>query len=169
MKAKLNTTSAFLVVLFYLVFSLIASLLAAIFFGGLKASDSDTLVNGVIDSGMYANLIVMIVLILISLYIFKESRKDIFFERKPFALSKLYYLVPLAWLGVTIFALFNVDFSAYPIGVILLVLVATLAIGVNEETVTRGIMLIGLRNSKVSEWKAWLIMVVVFGLGAGHI
>ena len=70
---------------------------------------------------------------------------------------------------MTIFALFNVDFSAYPIGVVLLVLVATLAIGVNEETVTRGIMLIGLRNSKVSEWKAWLITVVVFGLGAGHI
>ena len=85
MKAKLNTTSAFLVVLFYLVFSIIASLLAAIFFGGVEASDSDTLINGVIDSGMYANLIVMIVLILISLYIFKESRKDIFFERKPFA------------------------------------------------------------------------------------
>lgn len=164
MKAKLNTTSAFLVVLFYLVFSIIASLLAAIFFGGVEASESDKLVDGVIDSGMYANLIVMIVLIFISLYVFKESRKDIFFERKSFALSRLYYLFPLAWLGVTIFALFNVDFSAYPIGVILLVLVASLAIGVNEETVTRGIMLIGLRNSKVSEWKAWLITVVVFAL-----
>lgn len=164
MKPKLNTKSAFLVVLFYLVFSIVAALFAAIFFGGIEASESDAIINGVIDSGMYGNIIVLIALLFISLYVFKQSRKDIFFERKSFGLSKLYYLFPLAWLGVTIFALFNVDFSAYSPGVILLVLVATLVIGANEEIVTRGIMLIGLRNSGVAEWKAWLITVVVFAL-----
>jgi membrane protease YdiL (CAAX protease family) len=76
----------------------------------------------------------------------------------------LYYLFPLAWFGVTLVALFNVDYSAYSLGEILLVLLATLAIGANEEIVTRGIMLIGLRNSGVAEWKAWLVTVVVFAL-----
>lgn len=164
MKAKLNAKSASLVVLFYLVFSIVASLIAAILFGGIEASEGDTLIDGVIDSGMYGNIIVLISILFISIYVFKDSKKDIFFERKSFALSKLYYLFPLAWFGVTLIALFNVDFSAYSPGVILLVLVATLAIGANEEIVTRGIMLVGLRNSGVSEWKAWLITVAVFAL-----
>ena len=60
--------------------------------------------------------------------------------------------------------LFNVDFSAYPLRVILLVIVATLVIGFNEEVVTRGLMLIGLRNNKWDEWKAWVMTVVVFSL-----
>jgi membrane protease YdiL (CAAX protease family) len=146
------------------VLSIIASLLAAIFFGGIDSSDTDTIFDGVIDSGMYGTIIVLIVLLFICLYVFKGSRRDLFFERKPFSLSKLYYLFPLAWFGVTLVALFNVDYSAYSLGEILLVLLATLAIGANEEIVTRGIMLIGLRNSGVAEWKAWLVTVVVFAL-----
>ena len=164
MKAKLNARSAFLVVFLYLVLSILAALLAAIFFGGVDASEADRLIEGVIDSGMYATIIVLIVLLFISIYVFEDSRRDIFFERKPFSLSKLYYLFPLAWLGVTLVALFNVDYSAYSLGEILLVLLATLAIGANEEIVTRGISLIGLRNSGVTEWKAWLVTVVVFAL-----
>lgn len=62
------------------------------------------------------------------------------------------------------FALFNVDYSAYSPGEILLLVAAALVIGVNEEIVTRGILLIGLRNSGVSEWTAWLASLVVFAL-----
>jgi len=164
MKTNLSARSAFLVVFLYLALSIIAALLAAIFFGGIETSDSDRLVDGVIDSGMVATIIVLIVFLFISLYVFKDSRRDIFFERKPFALSKFYYLFPLTWLGVAIVALVNVDYSAYSFDQILLVLVAALAIGANEEIVTRGILLIGLRNSHVDEWKAWLVTVAAFAL-----
>ena len=61
-------------------------------------------------------------------------------------------------------ALFNVDYAAYSLADILLVLIAALAIGANEEIVTRGILLIGLRNSRLDEWKAWLLTVAVFAL-----
>jgi membrane protease YdiL (CAAX protease family) len=164
MKAKLNAKSASLVVLLYLVLSILAALLAAIFFGGIDASDTDRLIDGVIDSGMVANILVLIILLFISLYVFKASRRDIFFERKPFALSKLYYLFPFAWFAVTVVALLNVDYSAYSLNEIILVLIAALTIGVNEEIVTRGILLIGLRNSRLDEWKAWLVTVAAFAL-----
>jgi len=164
MRAKLTAKSASLVVLLYVVFSIIAGLFSAIFFGGVNKSQNETIIDGVIGSGMYGMIIVMIVLMVISIFVFTESRRDIFFERKSFDLSKLYYLFPLTWLGVTLFALFNVDFSSYSFDVILLVMVASLAIGVNEEIVTRGILLVGLRNSGLAEWKAWLMTVVVFSL-----
>lgn len=45
---------------------------------------------------------------------------------------------------------------------IVLTALASLAIGVNEEIVTRGILLVGLRNSKVKEWLAWIITLAVF-------
>lgn len=164
MNLDLNSKSAFLTVFLYLVVAIIAGLLAAIFFGGSGLSASGTIIDDVIDSSMYGNIIVLMVLLLISTNVFKESRRDIFFERKSFALSKLYFFFPLAWLGVTVFALFNVDYSAYSLSVFPLLLVATLAIGANEEIVTRGILLIGLRNSGLAEWKVWLVSVGVFGL-----
>lgn len=164
MRPKLNVKSASLVVLFYLGFSILAGFFSAIFFGGIVSSQGNTSVAGVIDGGMYGTIIVMVVLLFISIFVFKDDRKDIFFERKPFNLSKLYYLLPLAWIGVSFFALYNVDFSAYSPGVIMLVIVASLAIGVNEEIVTRGLLLVGLRNSGFAEWKAWLVTVVVFSL-----
>ena len=164
MKPKLNTLSASLVVLFYIIFSLFSALIARILFGGINPSGSDRIVDSVIGSGMFGNMIVMIALLFISLYIFKDSTKDIFFERKPFNLSKLYYLLPLTWLLVSVFALFNVDFSSYSTGEILLILVAALVIGINEEVLTRGIMLVGLRNSGIAEWKAWMITLVGFAL-----
>jgi membrane protease YdiL (CAAX protease family) len=163
MKPKLNAVSALIVVLLYLVVSIVAGVLALILFGG-STSSTDRLIDGVIDSGMAANLLVMVGLLFVSFWVFKASRRDIFFERKPFALSKGYYLFPLTWLGVALFAFSQVDFSAYSASTILLVLVAALAIGVNEEIVTRGILLVGLRNSGVAEWIAWLITVAVFSL-----
>ena len=163
-KLKLNAGFAFLVVFLYLVLSILAALFAAIFFRGIDSSETDRLIDGAIDSGMVGNILVLIILLFISFYVFKDSRRDIFFERKPFALSKLYYLFPLAWFGVTVAALLKVDYSAYTLVEILLVLLAALAIGANEEIVTRGIALVGLRNSVVAEWKAWLVTVAVFAL-----
>ena len=106
----------------------------------------------------------MVILMYISLVVLKDSRGDIFFERKPFSLSKRYYLFPLTWILVSLFALYNVDYSAYSLKEILLVLVASLAIGFNEELVTRGILLVGLRNNSLAEWLAWIITLVVFSL-----
>lgn len=164
METKLNTRTAFLVVFFYLVVSIVAALFTSIFFGGGSASASNRNIDDVVDSGMVATMIVLIILLFISLYVFRESRRDIFLERKRFDLSKLYYLFPLAEVAVIVLVSFNVDYSAYSLGEILLVLLAALFIGANEEIVTRGILLIGLRNSRVTEWKAWLVTLVVFAL-----
>ena len=163
-KPRLNARSALLLVVLYLVASIVVSVLASILFGGTRASAADRVIDGAIDSSIVANLIVMVGLLAVSLWLFKGSRRDIFFERKPFGLSKLYYVFPLVYLGVTLFALTQVDYTAYSVRVILLTLVATLAIGVNEEIVTRGILLVGLRNSGVAEWLVWLITVVVFSI-----
>ena len=106
----------------------------------------------------------MWVLLFISLVIFRDSRRDIFFERKRFSLSKWYYLFPIVQIAVILFALFNVDFAAFSMRDIVLLIIATLTIGVNEELVTRGILLVGLRNSGMAEWKAWLGTIIVFSL-----
>lgn len=164
MTAKLNAKSAFLVALFYLVVSLAASFIAAILLGGLQSSPDETNIDDVIDSGMVANIVISILLLAICVIVFKESRRDIFFERSRFNLSKLYYLFPLASFVVSLFALSQVDYSAYSLRVILLVVLATLAIGFNEEVVTRGILLVGLRSNGWDEWKAWVMTVVVFSL-----
>jgi membrane protease YdiL (CAAX protease family) len=164
MKAKLNPKSALWVALFYVLFSIFASLITTIFLGGTKTDSAERYIDQTIDSGMYALLVVMAVLLIISLVVFKDSRRDIFFERKQFALSKAYYLFPLAQVVVILFALFNVDFAAFSMRDILLLIIATLTIGVNEELVTRGILLVGLRNSGMAEWKAWLGTIIVFSL-----
>ncbi len=161
---KLNTKPAFLLVLFYLVFSFATAFFVVIFSGGLQSASYERNIDSVIGRSMIGNIIVMVVLLFISLFVFKDSRKDIFFERTRFNLSKLYYLFPLISFAVSLFVLFNVDYSAYSLRVILLVAVATLVIGFNEEVVTRGILLIGLRNNKWDEWKAWIMTVVAFSL-----
>ena len=95
LKPRLNAGSALLVVVLYLVASIVVSVLAAIFFGGIRDSSTDRVIDGVIDSSIVANLIIMVGVLWVSIWLFKASRKDIFFERKPFALSKLYYGFPL--------------------------------------------------------------------------
>lgn len=164
MNTKLNTKTGLIASLLYIVISIAAAFIAAIFFGGVQASPDERVVDGVIDSGMIANIAISIGLLYVCFVVFKDSTRDIFFERKRFNLSKLYYLFPLTSFAVILFALTQVDYSAYSLRVILLVLLATLSIGFNEEVVTRGILLVGLRNSKWDEWKAWVITVIVFSL-----
>lgn len=164
MNTRLNTKSAFVVVLFELVFSVVAGVIAAIFFGGVKTSQEGAVIDKVLGSSMAASILVMCVLLFISFVVFKDSRRDIFFERQRFSLAKWYYLFPLAWVGVSLFVLAQVQFAAYAPVVILQVIIAALAIAVNEEIVTRGILLVGLRNSRVAEWRAWLVTLLVFSL-----
>ena len=164
MKSKLTAKTAFLIVLLYPILAILASFLARIFFGSMDAPQRNTNIHEVIGRGMYGTIMVSVVLIVASIYVFKDSTRDTFFERKPFGLSKLYYLFPLTWAGVALFALYNVDLSSYSFGVILRVIVASLAVAINEEVVTRSILLVGLRNSRFAEWLAWLITLVTFSL-----
>jgi len=165
MEKKLTAKSAFMIALLYPVLGIVASLFASILFGRIVPPKGNTNIDEVVGgTGMFGTIMVSIVLIYISVRVFANSKRDIFFERKSFNLSKAYYLFPLAWAGVALFALFNVDFSSYSFGVILRVIIAALAIGINEEIVARGILLVGLRNSRFAEWTAWLITLVVFSL-----
>lgn len=165
MHLKLNPKSALLVVLFYLVASVVVGLVVAIFFGGAgPAPAQERMIDGQIDSGMYATIGMSIVLLFVSFYVFKASSRDIFFERKQFSLSRLYYLFPLAWIAVAVVAFFQVDFSAYSAGDLIRVILLAIAIGINEEIVARGVLLVGMRNGGLAEWKAWIVTLVVFSL-----
>lgn len=164
MAKKLNTKSGLTAVVLYMIGSVIVGLAAALYFRSSPAAADERIVDNVIDSGMYANLIVSAVLILVCFFTFKGSTRDIFFEKTPFTLSKLYFLYPLILVGLYIWALTNVEWASYSMDVILLVILASLAIGFNEEVVTRGILLVGLRNSEVKEWKVFVITTVIFAL-----
>ena len=164
MKLKLTPKTGLLTVLFYLVVSIGIALFTAIFFGGGDSAAEERVIDGYIDSGMYAIIGVAVIMLFISFYVFRESSRDIFFEKKQFALSKLYYLVPLAEIAVIVVALTQVDFSAYSSSDILQVILLTIAIGINEEIVTRGILLVGLRNGGLAEWKVFAVTLVVFSV-----
>ena len=113
MKAKLTPKTALLTVLLYLLASIGMGLVIAIFFGGVEgsAAASKRLIDTEIDNGMYATIIISFVLLFVSFYVFKESSRDIFFERKPFALSRWYYLFPLAWVAVAPYTFFRLRVS----------------------------------------------------------
>ena len=128
MKTKLNAKSALLVVLGYLLVSILAAFFSRIFFGGINTSPAIRIIDQTIGSVMYGTIIVVVFLLYISLVILKDSRRDIIFERKPFSLSKRYYLFPLVWILVSLFVLSNVDYSAYALKDILLLLLATMVV-----------------------------------------
>lgn len=161
---KLNTKTAALVVVLYFFGSIGITLFAAVFLGGVSGSENRTNIEGVVGYSMVANLIVTVILLFACFVLFKESCRDIFFERTTFHLSRFYWAIPLVDVGVAVVALFNVEYSLMTLGAIALVPIAALAIGINEEIVTRGILLVGLRNDKVSEWKVYVITLVVFSL-----
>ena len=164
-RVKLNTTTALITVVLYLVGSIFAGLLAAIFFGGVGQETPDARnIDGLIDNTTISYLIVSAALFYICFRVFKESSHRIFFEEKAINQPRYYYLFPLLSLAVSAFALTQVDYAAFSARDILLVILAALAIGANEEIVTRGILLVGLRNSGVREWIAWLITLIVFSL-----
>lgn len=166
MKAKLTPKTALLTVLLYLPASIGMALFTRIFFGGgVGHSTVDKRqIDGLIGSNMYAIIAISFVLLFVSFYVFRESSRDIFFERKRFALSKWYYLFPLAWVAVAVGALFQVDYAAYSANEVFQLILLTIGIGINEEIVARGILLVGMRNGGLAEWKAWVVTLVVFSL-----
>ena len=164
MTTGLNARTGLISVVLYMIGSVIAGLAAAIYFRGLSTSSDARIIDNVIDSSMFANIIVSGALALVCFVIFRGSIRDIFFEKASFTLSKLYYTYPLILLGIIIWALANVEWASYSLNVILLVVVASIAIGFNEEVVTRGILVVGLRNSDVREWQVFAISTVIFGL-----
>ena len=161
---QLNSKTAALVVVLYFFGSIGITFFVAIFMGGVGSSENQTIMQSYIDDSLYANLIITAILLFVCFILFKENRKDIFFERTAFHLSRLYWAIPLVDFGVAVFALFNVEYSLIPFGTIALVFIAALSIGFNEEVVTRGILLVGLRNDKISEWKVYAITLIVFSL-----
>lgn len=166
MKAKLTPKTALLVVLLYLPASIGMAVFTRIFFGGgvgRSAADKRQ-IDGLIGSNMYAIVAISVVLLFVSFYVFRDSSRDIFFERKPFSLSKWYYLFPLAWVAAAAGALVQVDFAAYSANEVFQLILLTIGIGINEEIVTRGILLVGMRNGGLVEWKAWVVTLVVFSL-----
>jgi len=159
---KLNTKTATAVVAFYFIGSIILNLITTIVFGG--GAENKTNIESYTGSGFIANLIMTFILLFVCFVLFKDSVRDIFFERAAFNLSRLYWAIPLAEVVIAMIALFNVQYSLLTFGSIALVLIASLAIGFNEEVVTRGILLVGLRHDKLSEWKVYAITVIVFSL-----
>lgn len=160
----LNKKRGFITVILYFFGSIFLGLIAVIFFGGIKNGDGKTYIESAIDSGMYANLMMSAVLTFVVFKIFKNDIKDIFFERKKFNLSKLYFLIPIIEVLIIIFAFVNVQFSLIPIGSILLVFIASISIGFNEEVVTRGIFITGLRKDKIDEWKVYVLTLALFSV-----
>lgn len=161
---QLNTKTAAIVVALYLVGSIFVNLVVTLFRGGVGGSEYALNIESYIGNSLVANLIISFILFFVVLVLFKDSRKDIFFERAAFHLSRLYWAIPLAEVGIAIVTLFNVQYSLLAFGSIFLVLIASLSIGFNEEVVTRGILLVGLRNDKISEWKVYVITLIVFSL-----
>ena len=161
---KLNTKTAALVVGLYLVGSIVITLIVSIFVGGAGGSGDTTNIQNYVGDSLVANLIISFILFFVAVVLFKDSRKDIFFERAAFHLSRLYWAIPLAEVGIAVVTLFAVQYSLLAFGSIILALVAALSIGFNEEVVTRGILLVGLRNDRVSEWKVYVITLIVFSL-----
>lgn len=162
MKLKLNTITGVLITVLYFVGSIIITLLAAILSGSAGDSAVKTVAEDVIDYSMYVNLSIAAILLALCLVVFRDNLRDIFFERATFNLSKLYYAIPLVYLGIIIFALANVQFDGYSFSTIILVVIASFTIGFNEEVVTRGILLTGLRNDKLDEWKVYALSLAIF-------
>jgi membrane protease YdiL (CAAX protease family) len=159
---RLNSKTAALVVGLYFVGSIVITFIVSILLG--SGSENKTNIENYVGDSMVANLIVTILLLLVCFVLFKDSRRDIFFERAAFNLSRLYWALPLAEVAISIVALFQVQYSLMTFGTIALALIASLSIAMNEEIVTRGILLVGLRNDKVDEWKAYVITLIVFSL-----
>lgn len=73
------------------------------------------------------------------------------------------WLAPLLILLVCLVRLPLVDWSALPVRYFLLLAVGVLAVGVFEELMTRGVLLVGLRR-RLPEFGVWIASCVLFGL-----
>ncbi|WP_439693681.1 CPBP family intramembrane glutamic endopeptidase [Curtobacterium sp. SP.BCo] len=73
------------------------------------------------------------------------------------------WLAPALILAVCVLRLPLVDWSALPVRYFLLLAVGVLFVGVFEELMTRGVLLVGLRR-RLPEFGVWILSCVLFGL-----
>ena len=84
----------------YLVGSIVVNLIVTIFRGGVGGAENALNIESYIGNSLVANLIISLILVFVAFVLFKDSRKDIFFERAAFHLSRLYWAIPLVEVGI---------------------------------------------------------------------
>ena len=160
----MNIKKAFTIVFVYILLEILLNLLLRIFFGNNEPVETRSVIDSVIGMGLVSNIILSILLIILTTIIFKEDTRDIFLEKNKFSLSKLYFIFPLIWFSIGLYALLSANLSFYTLSTIFLVILASLSIAINEEILTRGIMIAALRKKGIAEWLVFLTSTLVFAL-----
>lgn len=73
-------------------------------------------------------------------------------------------LVPLIFGLVAVLNIASIDFRSPKARLLPLILVGTLLVGFSEELLTRGILVVGLREGGAGEWLVWLVTSAMFAL-----
>ena len=160
----LNVKTVFTIIFVYLILEILLNILTRLFFGAPAPVEGKRVIDGVIGNSMLSNIIISILLIFATTMIFKSDTRDIYLEKAKFSLSKFYYLYPFIWFGIGLYALLTSDLSVYNLSTILLVILATLSIAINEEILTRGMMIAALRKRGTAEWLVFIGSTLVFAL-----
>jgi hypothetical protein len=161
---RLNVKTAYIIIFVYIVLEILLNILLRIFLESGASEETSRLIDSVIGIGMVTNIIISILLIFTTIYIFKADTKDIYLENSKFSLSKFYYLFPLVWFGIALYALLTSNLSFYTLSTILLVIMASLSIAINEEILTRGILIVALRKRGTAEWVVYILSTLTFAL-----
>ena len=158
----LNVKTALLIIVIYLILEILLNILTRIFFGTNAPAENKRVIDSVIGNGMVVNLIISALLIFTTTVVFKDDTRNIYLENPKFSLSKFYFLFPLIWFGIALFALLTTGFSFYSFSTILLVVIAALSIAINEEILTRGMLIVALRKRGTAEWLVYLVSTLIF-------
>jgi hypothetical protein len=161
---RLNVKTAYIIIFVYIVLEILLNILLRIFLESGASEETSRLIDSVIGIGMVTNIIISILLIFTTIYIFRADTRDIYLENSKFSLSKFYYLFPLVWFGIALYALLTSNLSFYTLSTILLVIMASLSIAINEEILTRGILIIALRKRGTAEWVVYILSTLTFAL-----
>jgi len=160
----LNIKTALSIIVIYLILEILLNILVRIFFGTSSPAENKRVIDSVIGNGMVVNLIISALLIFTTTVVFKDDTRDIYLENPKFSLSKFYFLFPLIWFGIALYALLSTGFSFYSYSTILLVVIAALSIAINEEILTRGLLIAALRKRATPEWLVYVSSTLVFAL-----
>lgn len=160
----LNVKTALGIVFTYLILEILLNLLLRIFFGFNASGEIRRNIDSVIGNSMVSNIIISILLIFTTVFVFREDTRDIYLEEERFSLSKFFYFFPLVWFGIALYALLTSDLSVYNPRTVILVAVAALSIAINEEILTRGIMIVALRKRGTAEWLVYGWSTLIFAL-----
>ena len=161
---QLNIKSAYAIIIAYIVLEILLNILLRIFFGSGASAETRRVIDSVIGIGMVSNIIISILLIFTTIVVFKADTRDIYLEDSKFSLSKFYYFFPLIWFGIGLYALLTSNLSSYNPSTIFLVIVADLSIAINEEILTRGILIVALRKRGTPEWVVYVLSTLTFAL-----